>query len=65
MGVATQTFLRKRQNLSCLEIATDLSWGLLHSVMFSLGLKVFSKLLRDGRFEAMMRQVIDEEKKAA
>ena len=32
---------------------------------YHLGLKVFSKLLRDGRFEAMMRQVIDEEKKAA
>jgi hypothetical protein len=32
---------------------------------FHLGLKVFRKLLKDGRFEAMMRQVIDEEKKAA
>jgi hypothetical protein len=32
---------------------------------YSLGRKVFSKLLKDGRFEAMRRQVIDEEKKAA
>jgi hypothetical protein len=32
---------------------------------YGLGMKVFRRLLRDGRFEAMMRQVIDEEKKAA
>jgi hypothetical protein len=30
---------------------------------YSAGRKVFSKLLRDGRFEAMLRQVIEEERK--
>jgi hypothetical protein len=28
-------------------------------------LKVFRKLLKDGRFEALMQQVIDEERKKA
>jgi hypothetical protein len=32
---------------------------------YRLGRKVFSKLLKDGRFEAMLRQMIDEERKKA
>jgi hypothetical protein len=32
---------------------------------FRLGLKVFSKLLRDGRFGALLQQVIAEEMKKA
>jgi hypothetical protein len=32
---------------------------------FHLGLKVFSKLLKDGRFEALLQQVIAEEMKKA
>lgn len=32
---------------------------------YHLGMKVFSKLLQDGRFEAMLRQVIEEERKKA
>jgi hypothetical protein len=32
---------------------------------FHVGLKVFSKLLKDGRFEALLEQVISEEMKKA